>query len=144
MATVKSIIRKDQPDLKGECRIIILYRNGTGPALKISIGEKVNPLYFDDSTGQVIKHPRSKEINRLIDISIGHVNDIVFDLKRLKLVPSTDEVKKRYHEYNLKSKKENVISIASGNNQNKGVYDCWQELMELKKNTVRKTNRSII
>jgi site-specific recombinase XerD len=143
MATIKSIIRKDQPDSKGECRIILLYRNGTGPALKISIGEKVNPLYFDDSTGRVFKHPRSKEINRLIDISIGHINDIVFDLKRLKLIPSTGEVKKRYHAHNLKSKKEHVISIPSDNNLNKGVYDCWQELMELKKNTVRKNTISI-
>jgi integrase len=143
MATAKCIIRKDQPDLNGLCRIIVLYRNGSKPALKISIGEKVNPIYFDDSTGRVIKHPRSNEINRLIDICIGHINDIVFDLKRLKVIPSTDEVKKRYDVYKLKSKKEYVTSNLDHNNNDKSVYECWQELMELKKNTVRKNTISI-
>jgi integrase len=141
MATTKCIIRKDQPDKNGDCRIIILYRQGNEAALKISLGEKINPHFFDDLKGVVIKHSRAKEINHIISTHINYVNDIIFDLKRLRIKPTTSEVKKRYEKYLQEEKKQKIIKPKNDFNSVKSVFEAWNELIQLKRNKI--SNRSI-
>ncbi len=144
MPTVKCILRKDQPDKDGLCKIIIIYSHGRGKVTKFTIGEKVLISHFNNTNGHVVSsHPRSREINHLIDTHKTTINNIVFDLKRKGIDPSTESIKRNFENYFSNYKKNDVLNTAEPNLNDISVNNAWNELMTLKQNIWSTSTTSI-
>jgi len=159
MATITVSIRKDQPDKKGLCRLVILYRHGNEAAYKHSINEKVLPSQFDEDKQRVIKHDRVDEINFIINKNKMLLQDIIFDLKRKDIEPTTERVKR------IAKRKKDTVQIESLHKKNTSnpkiktwdeiceerdspktipaPYLAWKEFVSLKKNLVAKSTLSV-
>ncbi len=149
MATIKVIVRKDQPDKNGECKIIILYRNGNETPVKHSIGEKVNPSFFDDTQGIVTKHKRAKQINYRIEQEKQILQDVIFDLQRDGIIPSTIRVKMQINKIIEKQKCESILgkSVLGKKESKKSIinspYQVFEHFVQLNKNILSQSTISI-
>lgn len=143
MATISVTLRTDQPSLDGRCRIIILYRNGNEAAFKYSVGEKVLPEHFDFVSEKVVKHKKAKEFNYLIEQQKKLISDVVFDLQRDEIVPTTKRVKALVRKFVDKKEIESLAKVKTRINLDKErrtdvplPEEAWYEMIELKKNLV--------
>ncbi len=150
MATIKTKIRKDQPDANGLCGIIIQYRFGNETPLKHPIGEKIHPSQFDFQKEKVINHSRANEINYIIEQQKKMLQDIVFDLQRKEITPTPKRVKPLIDEFKTQQKVESLIKLNNGTlnkKLSKKVSQtpvlAWEEFIELKKNIVSKATLGI-
>jgi len=151
MATLSVTLRTDQPNKKdGSCRIIILYRNGNEIPYKHSVGKNVLPEHFDFGKEKVIKHKKASEINYLIEQQKKIISDIVFDLERDEIVPTTKRVKalvkKVVSKKAVESLAKSKITSKLDKEPRMGVplpEEAWHEMIDLKKNLIDEDTISI-
>lgn len=111
MATIKSVIRKDKVNSKGECLVVVLYTHKS-KSVKFSSGVKVDPKFWVGDKNQ--RYPISKAFrgyeskSNLINQEVQKIEEIVVSLKREKNEPETRVVKEEYEKiYNEKESIEN-------------------------------------
>jgi hypothetical protein len=141
MSTINVILRKDQPDKNGLCRICLLIREGNSVAIKYSIGEKVELNQFDEQKQIVTKHPRKDEINHLISLKKIEVEKIIFDLKRIGIKISLERIKANLKANKKKFKDESLLSLISSESSNESltVQSAFKNFIDIRKSTVKKS-----